>query len=165
MRWSIATRFAGFGMPGAAERVAAEVERDHSDRGQRARLRCETSAPEPAVKAAAWARFHGEGYGSLHLTAAAMGGFNWPRQRALLEPYVEEFFERVPAVFSERDREFSTDYFANLFPAYRVEEALLGRSEQLLESLAADHVLLARRLREANDELSRAIKCRRFAER
>jgi aminopeptidase N len=164
MRWSIATRFVGFAMPGAAERVAAEAERDPSDRGQRARLRCETSVPEASAKAAAWERFHGDGYGSLHLTVAAMGGFNWPRQRALLEPYVEQFFARVPAVFAERDIQFSTDYFVNLFPAYRVEAALLERSEQLLQSLSADHVLLARRLREANDELSRAIKCRRYAE-
>src|SRR5690606_35809255 len=42
MRWSIAAKYVGFDLPGARERVARELERDPSDRGQRAKLRCET---------------------------------------------------------------------------------------------------------------------------
>ena len=45
-----------------------------------------------------------------------MSGFNWWRQRAILEPYVEQFFERVPAVFRERDKEFSSGYLREPFP-------------------------------------------------
>ena len=45
MRWTVALKFVGHGMAGAEERVAAEAERDPSDRGQRAQLRAQTSVP------------------------------------------------------------------------------------------------------------------------
>jgi aminopeptidase N len=165
MRWDIAVKFVAYGLDRAAERLAAEAVRDPSDRGQRAKLRGETSAPDAAVKAAAWEKFHGEGYGSLYLTGAAMGGFNWYRQRDLLEPYVEGFFSRVADVFRTRDKEFYSDYFGALFPAYRVERGILDRSQALLAEVDDELPALARMLREANDDLERSIKCREFAER
>ncbi|GAB4325214.1 MAG: aminopeptidase N [Dehalococcoidia bacterium] len=163
MRWSIAVRHMAFARPGAEERLNAEVARDPSDRGQRARLRGETSVPDPAVKASAWERFLGDGYGSLYLTVAAMTGFNWTHQQDILEPYVERFFEVVPSVFSERTREFATEFFGALFPSYRVEEAVLERSRRLLETLEPGQVVLRRMLLEANDEMERSLKCRAFA--
>ncbi len=162
MRWSIATRFVAFGMPGASERVAEEARRDPTDRGERARLAAETSRPAAEAKQTAWERIHGDGYGSLYLTGSAMRGFNWPVQRALLAPYVERFFEAVDGIFRTKDKEFTVDYFAALFPAYRVEEATLDRSRQLLAKVG-DVPTLVRKLREANDELERAIKCRAYA--
>ncbi|HEY4669302.1 MAG TPA: aminopeptidase N, partial [Tepidiformaceae bacterium] len=165
MRWAIAIRWMAFGMPGGEDRLRAESERDPSDRGQRARLRGETSAPSTEVKAGAWERFHGEGYGSLKLTTAAMSGFNWQHQRDILEPYVERFFAGVVDVFrSSEDKEFQSDYFASLFPGYRVETSILERSQQVLATVPDELPLLRRMLREANDDLARAIRCRAFAE-
>jgi aminopeptidase N len=179
MRWTIAIKWIARGMPGAEERLAEERRRDPSDRGQRALLRAESARPDPAAKAAAWDRFHGEGYGSLHLTGAAMAGFNWSFQRELLEPYVEKFFQRAKGVFETRTHELASAYFNHLFPAYRVEPELLARSEALLATLTkgspdagppspdADAEsglpVLTRQLREANDELARAIACRELA--
>lgn len=164
MRWAIAAKFVAYGLPGATERLAAEAARDPSDRGVRARLRAETAVPDPAVKAEAWRRFLGEGYGSLYLTAAAMSGFNWRHQRALLEPYVEQFFEAVPHVFAERDKEFATDFFRNLAPSYRVEPAVIDRARAVLGA-AGEQVLLTRTLREFIDDMERALRCREAAER
>ncbi len=163
MRWEIAARFVAYGLPGAVERLAGERERDPSDRGQRAALRAGVAAPDAAAKAEAWRRFHEEGYGSLHLTSAAMAGFNWTVQRELLAPYIEDFFQRVPAVFERGENEFAHAYFGALFPGYRVEGATLDRSERLLAEAGDRSQLLARSLREANDDLARAIKCRAFA--
>jgi len=165
MRWAIAVRWMAYGMPDAEQRMAAEAARDPSDRGQRERLRAETSAPSPDVKARAWERFHGEGYGSLKLTTAAMSGFNWQHQRDILEPYVERFFAGVTEIFrSSTDKEFQSDYFGSLFPSYRVEASTLERSEQVLAATSDDLPLLRRMLREANDDLARAIRCHAYAE-
>ncbi len=164
MRWSIAAKGMAYGVPGAADRVKAEAERDPTDRGQRARIQAETSVPDPAVKAAAWEKIRGEGYGSLHLTAAAMGGFNWWKQRDILAPYVDRFFAEVTAVFRERDKEFAADYFRSLFPAYRVEADTLDRGERLLATAGQELPTLARMIREANDDMSRAIRCRAIIE-
>ncbi len=163
MRWSIAVKMMAHAMPGAEERLARELERDPSDRGQRAKLQAETSVPSATVKADAWERFMDEGYGSLYLTAAAMGGFNWTHQRDLLEPYAEAFFDEAPRIYREKDKEFQSDWFNALFPAYRVDDAILQRSSTLLEEVGAELPVLARKLREANDDLQRAIRCRAFA--
>ncbi|MCL6644889.1 MAG: ERAP1-like C-terminal domain-containing protein [Dehalococcoidia bacterium] len=162
MRWSIAVKAAAYALPGAAERVAAEAQRDPSDRGVRARLRAETSVPDPAAKAAAWEKFLGEGYGSLYLTGAAMSGFNWRHQRAILETYVKRFFEALPGVFRDRDKEFATDFFRHLAPTYRVEPATVELARHVLDT-GGTNVLLSRTVREFIDDMERAIRCREFA--
>jgi len=163
MRWEIAARCVAYGMEGASARVEAERRRDPSDRGQRAALRCAVAAPDRAVKEAAWARFRGKGYGSLHQTAAAMGGFFWNIQRDLTADFEPRFFETVPEVFRTTQHEFSRAFFGALFPGHRVEQLTLDRSRALLATLGDDQPLLRRMLLEANDDLERAIRCREFA--
>ncbi|PKN82289.1 MAG: aminopeptidase N [Chloroflexi bacterium HGW-Chloroflexi-9] len=164
MRWTIASHHVAYGIEGGWARAEAEHERDRSDRGQRAYLRCEISRPDSDVKQDAWERFHdGKGFGSLHMSAAAMSGFNWWAQAELLEPYTERFFEALPGVFEHEDNEFASRYFGQLFPGFRVDRAILARSEVLLASLGDRLPTLQRQLREANDDLLRAIRCREFA--
>jgi aminopeptidase N len=163
MRWAIAAKHVAHGVSGAEERVAAEAERDATDRGVRAKLRCEISVPSEEVKAMAWEKFTGEGYGSLYLTNAAMSGFNWSEQRALLEPYVDKFFASLPTVFRTKDKEFASDYFRTLSPSYRVEREVLEKSDAVLSGYGEELPVLGRMIKEANDDLLRAIRCREFA--
>ena len=160
MRWSILARAVAFALPDAEALLAAEQQRDPSDRGERALLRAEVSRPDARVKADAWARFTGAGYGSLHLTAAALGGFNWTHQRDLLTLYVDRFFDEVTGVFDSTTWEFAERYFGALFPSYRVEPDTLARTERLLLAQGERIPTLARLLREAGDDLSRALKAR-----
>jgi len=164
MRWSLATKFVAHGLAGADARLAAEVERDPSDRGSRAKLAAEVSRPAAAAKAEAWGRFLGEGYGSFHLTRAAMGGFNWVHQRELLAPYYDRFFADAPGAFTRDEMAFAEAYFLTLFPRYRVDEETMARAERLMAEHGANSPLLTRLVKEANDELARALRCRRFAE-
>ena len=92
-----------------------------------------------------------------------MAGFHWHVQRELLEPWTMEFFERAPEVFAERENEFTRAWFASLFPHGRVEQRVLDRSRALLGEIGERLPLLRRSLREANDDLERAIRCRAFA--
>ncbi len=88
-------------------------------------------SPTRRVKAEAWRRFHDEGYGSLHLTSAAMSGFQWYVQRDLTRPYDERFFEAAPGRSSRRARTRPPRaYFGGLFPG-RVDQEVLDRSERL----------------------------------
>ena len=162
MRWSIAERYVAYGLPGAQGRVEAEQKRDPSDRGQRQLLLAEVAVPDASVKEAAWENFLGEGYGSLHLTGAAMGGFHWWVQRELLTPYTDRFFEVIPGVFERSENEFASLFFGRLFPT-STEPAILERSQRLLNDLGDSLPLLQRKLRETNDDLERALKCRAFA--
>lgn len=163
MRWSVAERYVAYGLPGAQARIEDERERDPSDRGQRQVLLAEVAVPDAAVKEEAWNKFLGDGYGSLHLTGAAMGGFHWWVQQDLLAPYTERFFEVITDVFERFENEPASQFFGRLFPT-RVDESILERSQALLATLEGDRLpLLQRKLRETNDDLERALKCRAFA--
>ncbi|MDA0269976.1 MAG: aminopeptidase N [Chloroflexi bacterium] len=164
MRWTIASHFVAYGIDGGWARAEAERERDRSDRGQRAFLRCQVSRPDADVKQDAWERFHdGKGFGSLHMTAAGMSGFNWWSQGDLLAPYTEQFFAALPGVFEREDNEYASRYVSALWPGFRVERDVLARSEAVLASMGDRLPTLQRKLRETNDDLLRAIRCREFA--
>ena len=90
-RWLLLVRAASFGAPNSAERLAAEAQRDPSDRGARSLLAAEVAAPNVAAKRAAWERIlRSDGYGSVRKTLAAASGFAWPWQHELLAPFVAQ---------------------------------------------------------------------------
>jgi aminopeptidase N len=164
MRWGIAVKAAAHGLPGADERLAAEQRRDPSDRGRRALLRAAASRPDAAAKEEAWQRINGEGYGSFHLTRAAMSGFIWHHQRELAEPYVPLFFEQLRTVFETRDHPFARAYLLSMYPAHWADPSVVERSRQLLASLDSSLPTLSRQLAEVADELERTIRVRAYAE-
>jgi len=162
MRWSVAQRYVAYGLSGADIRIAAEQKRDPSDRGQRQILLAEVAVPDFTVKETAWERFLTEGYGSLHLTGAAMAGFHWWEQRELIAPFTDRFFKVISNVFEGSEKEFASLFFGRLFPT-RVDSDVLERSKILLTELGENSPVLQRKLREANDDLDRALKCQAFA--
>ena len=164
MRWAIAIKAVAYGVPGAAERVAAEGKRDQSDRGRRATIRAAASTPTSEAKERAWRLIHGEGYGSFHLTRAAMMGMFWPNQAELVEPYIERYFDRLREVFETRDHPFARSYLLTLYPAHRAEPLVVEHSRRLLASLNGQLPTLSRQLAEVTDDLERAIRVRRYAE-
>ena len=122
------------------------------------------AAPDAAVKAAAWERIHGEGYGSDYLTRSALAGFVWHSQREVLLPWRERFFEQVRGVYRVRDLGFAQSYLRWLYPAAWGEAEVAERSTRLLGELDPDEVQLRRHLMEVRDDLERVIRARAFAE-
>jgi aminopeptidase N len=163
MRWEAAIKAVAFGVAGADERLAAEEQKDRSDRGRRALIRAEAARPTAEAKSEAWQRIHGEGYGSFHFTRAAMQGFIWHHQAELVEPYGARFFERVREIFETRDHPFARAYVLSLYPAHTADEAVLERTHALLATLDGQLPTLSRQLAEAADELERSIRVRRHA--
>jgi len=161
MRWTVAVRWSAMGMEGAADRVAAELARDPSDRGKRAALRADVSRPDPDGKAEAWARIHDQGYESLHMASAAMGGFRWWKQADLLAPFADSFFESVTGVINDWEFEAAKAYFYGLYPGYRVDSDTLAATKGLISS--ETDVRLARLAIEMVDELERSLACRQLA--
>ena len=162
MRWALAVRWAAAGLEDAAQRAAREFECDPSDRGQRAMITIDVARPDPEAKEEAWARIHGDGYGSLYLDEAAMAGFQWPGQRTLLEPYVPRYFLGLQEIFLTREHEAASAYFTGLMPRNRVDQAALSLARETLAGVAGPPSL-ERMLIESIDKLERAIACRGFA--
>ena len=163
MRWGIVVAASAFGLPGADGRIADELARDRTDRGERFALTARVAAPDAGVKAEAWARIHGEGYGSLHRTRAAMAGFNHPHEADLLAPYVDAFFVALPSVAATHEHAFTSAHITRLFPAYRVETGIVERARALAADEGERLPSLRRLLGEAADDLERAVACRAVA--
>ena len=159
MRWSVALRWVALGLEGADDRVAAEQQRDPTDRAARMLTAVEAAKPDAAAKEEVWERIHSGGYQSLHMEASAARGFWWRRQRALVEPYVERFFALLPGVFAEREAEAARAYFRSMFPGQRVDS---DTRRLIAETLDLPEVgpMLRRMLIEADDDLARALACR-----
>jgi aminopeptidase N len=66
-------------------------------------------------------------------------------------------------VARNKTNEYTQSFVGLLFPGYRVEQPLLNRSERLLADTPQSETVLVRLLKEANDDLARAIACRTFA--
>jgi len=161
--WPLANRILFGDGEGGFERLAPELERDGSDRGRRAAETIRAARADTDVKAAAWSRFREDREASLHILSAAMHGFWWKPQEALLAPYVGRFFDEVRDVFNERDKEYATRWFGALYPGHIPTDEVVERSAALLDELGEADQVLRRSLREALDELHRARACQAFA--
>lgn len=164
LRWSLAIKAAAFDLDGIEERLAEERRRDRSDRGQRAAIRALASRPDAGAKAETWERIHGDGFGSDYLTRAAITGFQWRHQRALLEPYRGPFYEHLADVFSSRDHAYATAYLHWLVPDRWAEPAELQRLRDFRAGLPEGQQLLGRHLDEIADDMARDIRVRACAE-
>jgi aminopeptidase N len=164
MRWAVAVMAVAYGLPDGDRLLARQLELDPSDRGRRAALQAEAARPSAESKQRTWERINGKGYGSFHLTRAAMQGFFWAHQADLLAPYTDRFFEQVRDVFETHDHPFSRAYIISLFPAYRGDPQVLDRARRLLADLDGSLPTLSRQLAEAADDLDRQIQVRAFAE-
>ncbi len=161
MRWALAIRASAAGLPDASERAERELARDPSDRGRQAVLSVQTAVPNQAAKEEAWARINGDGYGSLYLDRAAMAGFNWASQAALLDPYVGLFFDGIEGIFETREHEAAKSYFNGFVPRYRVDETAIGRARAVLDRIDGPPQL-ERLLIELIARQERALASRRF---
>jgi aminopeptidase N len=163
LRWTVAIKAVAHGLEGAAGRIAEERSRDPSDRGQRAAIRADVSQLDPDAKADAWARIHGEGYGSDYLTRAAIAGFQWTHQRELTLPYRDRFYEQVEQVYRERDHAFAASYLRWLVPDLWAEPSELERMRAFATGVSDEQELLQRHLIEIADDVERDIRVREFA--
>jgi aminopeptidase N len=162
LRWQLAIKAAAYHLDGASERLEGELRRDPSDRGQRAFIRAQASLPDAARKAETWRRIHEEGYGSDHLTRAAIDGFQWCHQRDLLLPFREPFYAQLEQVYATRDHAFASSYARGLVPDRWAEPAELERLRLMRARVDAEQVLLGRHLDEIADDLARDIRVRAF---
>ena len=163
MRWSLVIKAMSHGLDRAEARLAAELERDPSDRGQRNAETARIATPDAAVKAAAWSAIRDDDDASLFDLRSKMHGFFTWHQRELTAPYAERFFDEVGDIFRLKTKDFATTYFASLYPHHLPTDTTVKRTESLIETLSDEDLMLKRSLREALDELRRARACRTFA--
>jgi aminopeptidase N len=165
MRWSIVEKTVAWNLPESTVLLEKEKERDRSDRGERAVRTAMTSQWNAKVKEEAWNRYLNKNQANLSVwqIEADMAGFMWRHQSDILTPYVDKFFAVVRSVFKEREKEFASAFFAQLFPFLPEDPTVLARTENLINELQPDEQVLLRFLKETLDDLKRARACRQLS--
>ncbi|MFL5777482.1 MAG: aminopeptidase N [Chloroflexota bacterium] len=158
LRWMIVGRLATIGAMDAGE-IDAEHERDHTSLGEEASTTARTSLPSSAAKATAWHSLVESTELSSHLVAATARGFWRPEQVELGRPYVERYFEAMPAIFRARSQQVAHELAELLYPLVVTEQGTVDETDRLL---ARDDLepSLRRILRERRDDLLRALAAR-----
>ncbi|MFP5312123.1 MAG: ERAP1-like C-terminal domain-containing protein, partial [Actinomycetes bacterium] len=163
LRWHLWHALAANGQATAAE-LDAELVRDTTASGRAGHAVAMASRPDPAVKAAAWeAAVRGTELSNQLLTATISGFATAPP--ALLEPYVEPYFECLLTVWAERSIEIASRIVRGLFPAAQdlapgtrpEEQPVVGRTDDWLAANPDAPHALRRIVVEQRSHLLRAL--------
>ena len=115
LRWHFWHALAAHGQATAGE-LDAELARDTTASGRAGHATAMASRPDPAVKAAAWdAAVQGTELSNQLLTATISGFTTAPP--ALLEPYVEPYFDCLRTLWDTRSIEIASRIVRGLYPA------------------------------------------------
>jgi aminopeptidase N len=156
LRWQIVGTLAATGAGDAEAVIAAELERDPTDIGQRRAASARASRPTADAKEQAWARATAPDV-SVAMMRAVTGGFWQWDQGPLLEAYVAPYFASIGGWWRERSREEALGLANGLFPRTLVRPEIVAAADAGL----ADPDLagpLRRILLEGKDGVERAIR-------
>jgi len=158
LRWQIVGTLAAAGAADTDAIVAAELERDPTDIGQRRAAAARASRPTAAAKAEAWRQASSPDL-PLAMMRAVTGGFWQWGQDPLLEPYVDPYFGSVGVWWRERSREEAIGLANGFYPRTSVRAEIVAATDRAL----ADPDLagpLRRILLEGKDGIERAVRAR-----
>ena len=158
LRWEIVRALAAAGAA-SEPLIAAELERDPTDAGERHAAAARASQPHAAAKARAWEAATTSLDVSIPMLVSLAAGFQQGGQEDLLRPYVERYFATVASVWEERDLEFALDFARLFYPHMVIDESVVASTDAYL----AEHpppAPLRRVLLEGRDGILRALNAR-----
>jgi aminopeptidase N len=158
LRWSMVGALATAGIDDADAIIAAELERDPTDIGQRRAASARAARPTTEAKSEAWKRAASPGL-PLAMMRAITGGFWQWGQDSLLEPYVDPYFSSVGDWWRERSREEALGLANGFYPNTLVRPEIVAATDRALAvpDLAGP---LRRILLEGKDGIERAVRAR-----
>jgi aminopeptidase N len=159
IRWSALTALARIGAVGAGE-IAAELSQDPTEEGRRAAVAARAARPLAEAKEEAWSAVTNGDEVSLAMKRAFAAGFHGPDQEALLQPYVERFFDQLLPVWDSHDIDEGLMFVRAMYPSTIVREDVIELVEEVLSGELPGPV--RRALMEAQDGTARELRARRF---
>jgi len=166
LRWELLTGLASAGAA-SEEDIAAELERDGTAAGQRAAASARAAVPSKHAKEAAWRDVVEDDKLPNAVQAAVIGGFSRSRDRELLVPFVEPYFDAIEKVWDHRTNEIAQNIVGGLYPSrladidnsYGVD--VIARTDEFLQALADRIPALRRIVVENRDATRRALAAQR----
>ncbi len=161
LRWVIVLQLAVLGLASAAD-VDAEDARDRTATSAINAAKAHASRPDAAAKAAAWSKIVDDDSLSNHLVWATAEGFWQVDQDALTASYVDRFVVDMPIMAARRAPQVAERLMKLAYPSTVVEPGALAALTAMADQGGLAPVL-ARLVRDGNDDLERALAARRLA--
>jgi aminopeptidase N len=161
LRWALLRRLAATGRAGDAE-IDAELRRDPTDAGRRHAAACRAAIPDAEHKAEAWQLMAESAELGHEGVMAVAGGFGQLEHAALLEPYVDKYFDVLPVWWETRGEHLRRLLGNALFPHTAASAELLKRVDSFLAEDERDPSM-ARVLIERRDLIDRTLRSRALA--
>jgi aminopeptidase N len=157
LRWALLRRLVIGGVAGEPE-IAAELERDATAAGERHAAACRAAVPTAEAKAAAWEQIT-TGRLPNAVFRAMLGGFVEPDHRALLEPYVEKYFDAIGEVWATWSHDMAQTFAEIAYPFLQVTQDIIDRTDAYIDAHEPPPAL-RRLLAEGRDGVARALRAR-----
>jgi aminopeptidase N len=156
LRWGLLRSLVAAGRAGEAE-IEQERQRDDTAAGRRHALALRAARPTAEAKAEAWRLVVEEDSLPNAELNAVLGGFLDYRQRDVLAPYVEKYFDAIGEIYRTRSSEMAQDIVNGLYPYAVSSQTTVDRTDAYLRSEQPGPAL-RRMLVEARDGLARALR-------
>ncbi|EYR64528.1 hypothetical protein N866_09065 [Actinotalea ferrariae CF5-4] len=158
LRWELLTSLAAGGRADEA-RIAEQLASDATATGERAAAAARAALPTPEAKAAAWDAVVERGDLANALQTSTIAGFGRVHDRALLEPYVDRYFDAIEEVWTSRTNEIAQNVVVGLYPSLLAgtDVDVLGRTDAWLDQAGDRHPALRRLVVESRDGVRRAL--------
>lgn len=157
LRWELLTALVAGGDAGDEE-IDAEERRDGTARGRRLATTARAARPTPEAKAEVWASVVEKDDLPNALQGAAIAGFGRVVDPALLQPYVERYFDAIADVWATRTNEIAQQIVLGLYPVRADGEDLVARTSAWLDAHPDVPSGLRRLTVENRDGVERALR-------
>jgi aminopeptidase N len=164
LRWELLTALAAGGQATEAD-VDSELARDDTATGRRAAAAARAAFPSPEAKERTWTQVVDTSELPNAVQAAVIGGFGRVHDPALLEPFVERYFEALETVWTTRTNEIAQQVVLGLYPSALASPELLARTDAWLEAHGHDLPALRRLVVENRDGVRRAVQAQQLERR
>ena len=157
LRWMMVNALSGRGAAGD-DLIAAELERDPTDEGQRHAASARAGRPNPDAKQQAWTTITEDAQLSLATMRSIMRGFHRFDQRRLLEPYVSKYFAALDPIWKSREIEVAIAFARSMYPTVIISDEVVRVTGERLNGQTPGPI--RRILLESRDNMQRAIRGR-----
>jgi aminopeptidase N len=163
LRWDLLASLAAGGQADDAA-IDAELTRDDTATGRRAAAAARAAIPTAESKQAGWDAVVQSEELPNAIQAAVIAGFSRARDRSLLTPFVEPYFEALESIWASRTNEIAQGIVVGLYPtllAGSQEETgvdVLARTDAWLDQLGERTPALRRLVVESRDGVRRALE-------
>jgi len=159
IRWRAVTALATIGVVDD-ELIALELKRDPTDEGRRRAAAARAALPLVSAKQRAWkAVVHGS-TPSLQVKRAIAGTFHHVDQQALLEAFVQPFFNSLVPLWKANDSEVAISIVEWMYPRAVISQDVVDATDAALERDLPGPI--RRSLLESQDAIKRALRAQAF---